>query len=239
MTNNTLRDNPPDRKDDPARGVSPDLPGAPPAIPEELVHRLPHDPIHLYQLNTDPGTYNNPMGCGAFSSAMALSFYDSARFGTYDAAHTIFNQMLKVPFFGGTFESQNAAVAHKYNFFAAPFDHGTVGDLAAAIDLGAPTIMLIRPKTILSIGQYDILRIGQHDVLLVGYSSDAHGNYVNLFINNPWLQNATQPAPAGLAYPGNQTFAVADLPHIWLNCFTPFFASAEALAQWRKATRRG
>ncbi len=227
------------RQPNPPPSQARDVQAAPAAAPSETVHRLPHDPVHLFQLNTDPGTYKNPMGCGAFSTSMALSYYDAARFGTYDSAHAVFDAMLKVPFFGGTFESQNAAVAHKYNFFAAPFDHGTVADLAAAIDLGAPTVILVNPKTFVSVGDIDIVRVGQHDVLLVGYSVDAQGHYINLFINNPWLQSGTQPAPAGLSYPGNQTIAVADLANKWSYCFTPFFQAADTFAQWRKTTHRG
>lgn len=206
--------------------------------PDEIVHRLPREPVHLWQLNHDPGTYNNAMGCGAFSTAMALSCYDPTRFGTYDAAHRIFDQMVKVPFFGGTFESQNAAVAHKYNFVGAPYDQGKVADLAAAIDHGAPTIMLILPKTILSIAGHDLLRVGQHDVLLVGYSVDAQGRYLNLFINNPWLPGASQTAPPGLSYPGNQTLPVATLEQTWTGNFTPFFPTAAEWTAWRHATQR-
>lgn len=214
------------------------LPSQPTAAPGEIVHRLPRDPVHLWQLNTDPRTYSNSMGCGAFSTAMALSCYQPDAFGNYDAARSIFSAMLKVPIFGGTFESQNAAIAHKYNFYSQAYDHGTVEDLAAAIDFGAPTIMLIHPKTIFRIAGIDLLRVGQHDVLLVGYSTDAQGSLLNLFINNPWVQEATQPAPPGLAYPGNQTLPVVHLSEDWTNCFTPFFASLNAWTQWRRATHR-
>jgi hypothetical protein len=206
--------------------------------PAEIVHQLPREPVHLWQLNSDPNTYSNPMGCGAFSTAMALSCYDPGTFGTYTAARSIFDEMRKVPFFGGTFESQNATIARKYSFFATPCGHGTVADLAAAIDLGAPTILLINPKTILSIAGHNLLQIGQHDVLLVGYSVDATGAYRNLFVNNPWLAAATQSAPPGLSYPGNQTLAAATLPNVWTANFTPFFPSADAFAQWRARTGR-
>src|SRR5690242_6629106 len=80
----------------------------PTPVVQEIVHRLPHDPVHLWQLSTDPGTYSNPLGCGAFSTSMGLSCYDATRFGNYDSARNIFDAMFKVPFFGGTFESQNA-----------------------------------------------------------------------------------------------------------------------------------
>jgi hypothetical protein len=134
---------------------------------EETVHKLPHAPVHLYQLNADPGAYSNKMGCGAFTTAMALSCYDPVRFGKYAAARRLFDRMRKVPFFGGTFEGQNAVMGRRYGFFARSYDNGTPADLAAAIDCGAPTIMLVRPG---------FLGIGLHDVLLVGYSVDALGS---------------------------------------------------------------
>jgi hypothetical protein len=62
-------------------------------VATEIVRRLPRDPVHLWQLNQSPGTYNNAMGCGAFSTAMALSYYDPTRFGTYDAARRIVSRM--------------------------------------------------------------------------------------------------------------------------------------------------
>lgn len=199
--------------------------------PGEIVHRLPHDPKHLFQLNEDPGAYYNKMGCGAFTTAMALSCYDRDRFGTYAAARRIFAQMWKVPLFGGTFESQNAAMGRRYGFFTAPYDRGTVADLAAAIDAGAPTIMLVDPQWFFG--------IGRHDVLLVGYSIDTQGRYLNLFVDNPAYQSASIASPPGTNYPGNEVYPVDILPQKWTRCFTPFFASAAAFAQWRTTTGRG
>jgi hypothetical protein len=196
----------------------------------EVVHRLPRDPVHLFQLNTAPDTYNNPMGCGAFSTSMALSVYDPMRFGNYDTPRNLFSQMLKVPFFGGTFENQNGAMARRFGFLAHSYGYGTPADLAAAIDLGAPTVILINPNR---------LGIGQHDVLLVGYSVDVHGNFLRLFIDNPWEQAGTQPAPPGLSYPGNQAIAEADIPHKWTGVFTPIFASPDTESRWRAQTHRG
>ncbi len=196
----------------------------------EVVHRLPRDPVHLFQLNTAPDTYNNPMGCGAFSTSMALSVYDPMRFGNYDTPRNLFSQMLKVPFFGGTFENQNGAMARRFGFLAHSYGYGTPADLAAAIDLGAPTVILINPNR---------LGIGQHDVLLVGYSVDVHGNFLRLFIDNPWEQAGTQPAPPGLSYPGNQAIAAADIPHKWTGVFTPIFASPDTESRWRAQTHRG
>jgi len=197
--------------------------------PGEIVHRLPRGPAHLYQLNTAPDAYHNKMGCGAFTTAMALSCYDPARFGTYAAARQIFEQMLKVPIFGGTFESQNAAIGRRYNFATAPFDRGTLRDLAAAIDAGAPTIMLVDPGW---------LGIGRHDVLLVGYSVNAQGRFLKLFVDNPAYESATIASPPGTNYPGNEIYPVEILPQKWTRCFTPFFASDAAFAQWRAITRR-
>ena len=196
----------------------------------EVVHRLPRDPVHLFQLNTAPDTYRNPMGCGAFSTSMALSVYDPARFGNYGTPRDLFSQMLKVPFFGGTFENQNAAMARRTGFCANSYGYGTLADLAAAIDLGAPTVILINPNR---------LGIGQHDVLLVGYSVDGQGNYLRLFIDNPWEQAGTQPAPPGLSYPGNQTIAADDLAHKWTGVFTPIFSSPDTERRWCAQMRRG
>ncbi len=196
----------------------------------EVVHRLPHDPIHLYQYNAAAGAYENAMGCGAFSTAMALSVYDAAKYGSYDTARGFFQQMLKVPFFGGTFENQNSAIARRLGFLAYSYGYGTVADLAAAIDAGAPAIILVNPTT---------LGIGTHDVLLVGYSVNAQGLYLQLFVDNPAVESNNQPAPAGLSYPGNQTISLADLPHKWTGVFTPIFASAGADAQWKQRARRG
>lgn len=120
----------------------------------------------------------------------------------------------------------------------SPPPPGDPSDGAAAIARGAPTILLILPKTILSIAGVDLLKVGQHDVLLVGYSTDGRGKYLNLFINNPWLRDSGQPAPAGLAYPGNQTLPVATLDETWTGNFTPFLPTEAHWADWKKATHR-
>jgi hypothetical protein len=160
---------------------------------------------------------------------MALSRYNPERYGSYAAARAIFGEMKKVPFFGGTFERQNAAIAKRHGFFAAPFDHGRVSDLAAAIDRGAPAIMLVNPG---------IFGIGMHDVLLVGYSVDPNGNYRNLFVINPEVQNATLTVSLNVTYPGNEVIPASTLPSKWTGCFTPFFLSAEAFAGWRAEVGR-
>lgn len=196
----------------------------------EVVHRLPRDPVHLFQHTTAKGAYNNPMGCGAFSTAMALSVHDPARFGTAEAARALFDKMLKVPFFGGTFENQNSVAARRLGFPAYSYDYGTVADVAAAINHGAPVVFLINPNR---------LGIGQHDVVLVGYSTTAQGAYLRVFVDNPAVESAIQPAPPGVAYPGNQTFRVAELPQRWTGVFTPIFADAVRAAQWRRTMHRG
>jgi hypothetical protein len=198
-------------------------------VSNEHVHRLPRDPVHLYQFNADPAAYQNAMGCGAFCTAMGLSYYDPVRFGLYSAARTIFADMLHVPFFGGTFESQNAATARRLGYFAQPFDHGTIADLTAAIDFGAPTVLLINPG---------FLGIGTHDVLLVGYGTDEWGGCVCIFVNNPAVESATLGAPMGLSYPGNQIIASSTLPSRWTGCFTPFFDSQTTFNNWRAHTHR-
>ena len=159
---------------------------------------------------------------------MSLSCHDQA-LGTYDTARLVFDKMLKVPIFGGTFEFQNAVIARQFNFFADNLDRGTVADLTTAIDLEAPTILLVNP---------DFFGIGHHDVVLVGYSVDPHGAVVNLFVDNPAIENPTQPAPPGLAYPGNETFPIDTLAKRWTRCFTPIFNSRAAYAEWRILTNR-
>jgi len=194
-----------------------------------IVHRLPHDPIHLYQYNNDPQAYKNPMGCGAFCTTMALAYYDLDHFGTYAAARQIFDTMRHVPFLGGTFEGENARFARKQGLFTASFDFGTVDDLTAAIDNAAPTILLINPGP---------FRIGRHDVLLVGYSADDAGNCVDLFVNNPAIQSDAQSAPPGLSYPGNDTIPTGTLQGKWTGCFTPIFGSSETFKRWLRQVQR-
>lgn len=193
------------------------------------IHKLPILPTHLYQLNKNPKGYHNPMGCGAFTTSMALSCYNPGRFGNYSAARYIFHKMLKVPLFGGTFESQNARIARHFKFTARPQNRGTIADLTAAIDLGAPTILLINPG---------FLGIGRHDVLLVSYSTDPDGRPENLFVNNPAVESETQPSPPGQTYPGNETYPVATFSSRWTRCFTPIFRTPQLYAQWQSITHR-
>ncbi|HEY0071131.1 MAG TPA: hypothetical protein VGE04_14285 [Chloroflexia bacterium] len=211
----------------------------------ETVHALPRlhaqsvelkqDPdavtAHLYQLNEKPGAYANKMGCGAFTTTMAISHYHPT-LGTYDTARTIFDKMIKVPHFGGTFECQNARMARQYGLLSKNYDHGTLADLQAAIDCGAPTILLVEPT-----GR---LRIGQHDVLLVGYSLDASGKLFRFFVDNPMIESApSRESPVqAQKFPGNASYTVPELIKTWTNCFTPFFGSAEAYARWRALTGR-
>jgi len=197
-------------------------------LASETVHRLPHDPVHLYQLAQGQEAYYNPMGCGAFSTAMALSVYDRA-FGSYEQVRAIFGQMIKVPFFGGTFEHQNAAVAHRFGYLADFYMQGTPADLLPAIDLGAPVILLVNPG---------VLGLGRHDVLLVGYS-EAAGAPLHLFLDNTAVESPTQSAPPGRAYPGNQTLTLADLSGKWTGGFTPIFRDSATQARWRNQAQRG
>jgi hypothetical protein len=160
---------------------------------------------------------------------MALSYYDVDRFGTYAVARQIFEIMRHVPFFGGTFESENARMARKHGLFTASFDFGTVDDLTTAIDNGAPAVLLVNP------GPFGI---GRHDVLLVGYSTDDAGNCVDLFVNNPAVQSGTQSAPPGLSYPGNETIPTGSLQGKWTGCFTAIFGSAETFNRWLQQVHR-
>jgi hypothetical protein len=196
---------------------------------EGTVRRLPNPPVHLYQLNRSPDAYYNEKGCGAFTTAMALSHYNPARFGTPNAAREIFDQMLKVPFVGGTFEFQNARLAKRYGLLSKNYDHGTPADLAAAIDCGAPTIMLVNP------GRFGI---GQHDVLLVGYSVNSSGNWLRFFVDNPAVESAPSEAALPQEFPGNASYSVPDLSEKWTRCFTPIFESADVYARWCALTGR-
>ena len=193
------------------------------------VHRLPNVPVHLFQRDRNPDAYFNEKGCGAFTTAMALSHYNPARFGTPAAAREIFDQMLKVPIFGGTFEFQNARMAKHYGLFSKNYDHGTPADLAAAIDCGAPTIMLVNPG---------FLGIGEHDVLLVGYSVNSSGNWLRFFVDNPAVESAPSEATFPEHFPGNMSYSIPDLSEKWTRCFTPIFGSADAYAKWRALTGR-
>jgi len=199
----------------------------------EVVQTLPHDPVHLWQLTNNTTLYNNPMGCGAFSTAMALSVYQPAGFandGGYAIAHGIYDRMLQVPFSGGgTFELQNSMALQAHGLHAAMFLLGTFDQIAAAIDLGAPVIMLVNRVFLL---------IGQHDVVLVGYSRDAGGAPLHLFIDDPVIQTASQQAPAGLNYPGNDKIAAANLPGKWTGTFTPVFGDSAHFDEWRHIAKR-
>src|SRR5690242_1271211 len=84
------------------------------------VYALPQLPVHLWQKDPAPGAYYNSIGCGAFTTAMALSVYDPTQYGTYATARTLFEQMVQVPLFGGTFESQDAVQARHAGYTALP-----------------------------------------------------------------------------------------------------------------------
>jgi hypothetical protein len=197
------------------------------ALDGARVYALPQLPVHLWQDNPAPDAYRNPMGCGAFTTAMALSVYDPTIYGSYAVARLLFAQMAQVPVFGGTFEGQNAEQARQAGFTALPNAQGTVADLEAAVNLGAPVILLVDP---------DLLGIGQHDVLLVGYRVGPEGQVRQLLVDDP-LQAAPTRADAP-EEPGNESIPVADLPHKWTGVFTPIFASAARAADWQQQTGR-
>jgi hypothetical protein len=191
------------------------------------VYALPQLPVHLWQTNPTRNAYRNPMGCGAFTTAMALSVYDRVHYGSYSAARRLFTQMVQVPVFGGTFEGQNAEQARQAGFTALSNDHGTVADLVAAVNLGAPVILLVDPG---------LLGIGRHDVLLVGYRVGRSGRVQQLLVDDPLRAGSTRAeAPAE---PGNLAIPVADLPRKWTGVFTPIFASPARAADWQRATGR-
>lgn len=198
-----------------------------PAPDGSQVYVLPQLPVHLWQNNPARNAYRNPMACGAFTTTMALSVYDRARYGSYTSARRLFTQMAQVPVFGGTFEGQNAEQARQAGFIAIPNDQGTVADLVAAVNLGAPVILLVDPG---------VLGIGQHDVLLVGYRVGRHGRVQQLLVDDPL--RATSTRAVAPAEPGNLAIAVADLPHKWTGVFTPIFASPARAADWQAQTGR-
>ncbi|HEX8597996.1 MAG TPA: hypothetical protein VF952_05705 [Chloroflexia bacterium] len=218
----------------------------------ESIHKLPRlhvqskeltqDPdavvAHLYQLNEKPGAYFNKMGCGAFTTTMAISHFHPT-LGTYDSARTIYGRMQKVPFSGGgTFESQNARIARQYGLLAKAYSRGTINDLIAAIDCGAPTILLVQPRALFQIGKLEVLPIGRHDVLLVGYSSDSSGKPLRFFVDNPAVQSAPSQESLPQQYPGNESYTVPALLETWTHSFTPIFGSAADYARWRTRTGR-
>lgn len=198
-----------------------------PAPDGSRVYALPQLPVHLWQDNPAPDAYRNPMGCGAFTTAMALSVYDPMLYGSYAVAQLLFAQMAQVPVFGGTFEGENAEQARLAGFTALPSDQGTVADLVAAVNLGAPVILLVEPG---------LLGIGQHDVLLVGYRVGRNGQVQQLLVDDPL--RATSARADAPAEPGNLVIPVADLPHKWTGVFTPIFASPARAADWQQQTGR-
>jgi len=198
-----------------------------PAPDGSRVYGLPQLPVHLWQDNPAPDAYRNPMGCGAFTTAMALSVYDPMLYGSYAVAQVLFAQMAQVPVFGGTFEGENAEQARLAGFTALPSAQGTVADLVTAVNLGAPVILLVDPG---------LLGIGQHDVLLVGYRVGAAGQLRELLVDDPFLAAPTRAnAPVE---PGNQAIPIVDLPHRWTGVFTPIFSSPARAADWQAQTGR-
>ncbi len=129
--------------------------GAPVAAPGRVVG-LARMPVHLWQWNPAPSAFYSPTGCGAFATAMALSVFQPARFGSYGAARAIEAAMPVIPLVGGTPESANAVAARAAGFPAAMLDHRTVAELRAAIDSNAPVILLVDP--LLGLGRHDVLR---------------------------------------------------------------------------------
>jgi hypothetical protein len=188
-------------------------------------------PVHLWQWNPAPDAYN-PMGCGAFTTAMALSTYEPDRFGTYQAANSIFAQMPKIPLIGGTFEGDNAKVAGLAGFAATTADHGTAADLMTAIDAGAPVILLVNP-IFLGLGG-----LGLHDVLLVGYRLDAAGMLQDVFVDDPAFGAAGGADPNAPGAPGNRMITMAELQQSWTGVFTPVFRTVADEQHWQKIAGR-
>jgi hypothetical protein len=206
------------------------------AIPSETIHRLQSDPVHLCQLTGDPSLYNNPMGCGAFSTAMTMSVFRPSGFAGnhgYAIANNVYKRMIKVPFsHGGTFELQNALTLRSRGLVASMFLFGTFEQVAAAIDLNAPVILLVNPIF------RNFRLIGRHDVVLLGYSRDATGAPLNLFTDDPEIKTDNQQAPEGLNYPGNSKIAASELKKKWTGTFTPVFKDAATFQEWKRRAHR-
>src|SRR4051812_15464463 len=217
--------------------VAPSRPARPPvhrglgysATERGRIVKLEREPVHLWQWNPAPGAYYSPMGCGAFTTAMALSIYAPARFGSYAAARALYAQMSQIPLLGGTFEEENAAAARREGFAATAFDHGTAADLMTAIDAGVPVILLVDPA---------LFGLGRHDVLLVGYRVNRAGTLQDVFVDNPAIEGADGADPDSATAPGNQLITMADLRRTWTGVFTPIFRSAADEQGWRTLTQR-
>jgi hypothetical protein len=195
----------------------------------DQLYRVSSPPIHLWQWNPAPGAYYSPMGCGAFSVAMALSVYDPLGYGSYAAAHSLYDQMNRIPLIGGTLEGENAAAARRQGYAATTYYDGSLADLMTAIDRGAPVILGVHPL---------IFGIGLHDVLLVGYRVDRTGILRQIFVDNPAVSGTDLADPAFTGDLGNQVIAAHEMASTWTGAFTPVFRSETDAAGWRTLVNR-
>lgn len=195
----------------------------------DRLYQVGSAPIHLWQWNPVPGAYYNPMGCGAFSVAMALSVYDPLTYGSYAAAHDLYDQMNHIPLLGGTLEDENATEARRQGYAATTYYDGSLDDLTTAIDRGAPVILGVHPL---------LFGVGLHNVLLVGYRVDRKGALRQLFVDNPALSGTVLDDPAFAGDPGNGVIEARDLAGQWTGAFTPVFRTETDAAGWRALVGR-
>ncbi len=205
----------------------------------EQIHALSPMPPHLWQLNPNvqvtigglPKPANNNMGCGAYSTTMCVSAYDS-KYGSYQTAADFYARMAKVPFSRGTWEGENSTMARKLGFVSAQLHNGTPQELADLIAVNAPAVLNIDPQQIL------FIKYGAHDVPLVGYSEDGVGKLLKLFVLDPWIEGDSGSIGGHPEYPGNRYFAATDadpgekLTAMWTGTFTPVFRDRDHAQQW-------
>jgi len=209
------------------------------ADPGEQVYTLNPLPTHLWQLDHaakvtvgdhEQEAYND-MGCGAFSTSIALSVFAPQR-ATLQAATSLYQRMRKVPFTRGTWEGENARLALEDGYVAANLSDGTPAELANLVKLNAPAVLNINPRRFLAVVQY-----GAHDVALAGYSSDAGGAVAKIFVLDPWRETGNGSVGGHEDYPGNRYFVTGpqegeQLSAIWTRTFTPIFRDAAQAREW-------
>ncbi len=206
--------------------------------PGEQVFAVSPLPTHLWQLDKQD-TVNvkgmseqafNDMGCGAYSTAMAMSVHDP-KYGSEQAATDLYNRMSKVFFSRGTWEGENAKQAAQAGFVSAQLHNGTADELADLIRVNAAAVMNMEPGHIL------FVEYGAHDMTLVGCSTISSGAVQKIFVLDPWLPTGNGSVGGHPDYPGNRYFVTDDtygekLATMWTGTFTPIFKDADQARQW-------
>ncbi len=206
--------------------------------PGEQVHALDPMPPHLWQLDKAetvqskgaPESAYNDMGCGAYSTTVAMAYYDN-KFNSYQFATDLYAHMGKVIFSHGTWEGENARQAQNNGFVSAQLHNGTAAELADLIRVNAPAVLNIDPHTIL------MVTYGAHDITLVGFSGASDGTPLKIFALDPWLQPDSGSIANHPDYPGNRYFVANNasgdkLSALWTGIYTPIFKSAAHARAW-------